>query len=98
MRKPRKCSFAVSQFKGLQAKGRLDEGLETATQRRWKKWCVLWLSLMFFAESPSVLAQAKTPAKPARNSATTKSETVAVFNTTGLAQKVFQIKHANVDK
>jgi Bacterial type II/III secretion system short domain len=98
MRKPMKCSFTAWQFKGLHGERRSKEGLETTNQMCWKKWWVLWLSLMFFAESPSVLAQAKTPAKPATKSATTKSEAVAVFNTTGLAQKVFQIKHANVDK
>jgi hypothetical protein len=98
MKKPMKYSFAASQGKALQAKGRLDEGPETASQRCWKKWWMLWLSLMFFAESPSVLAQTKTPAKPATKSATTKSEAVAVGSTAGVAQKVFQIKHANVDK
>jgi hypothetical protein len=98
MKKPMKYSFAASQGKAPHAKGRLKEGMETVTQRRRMKWWMLWLWMVFFAESPSVLAQTKTPAKPATKSATTKSETVAVGSTAGVVQKVFQIKHANVDK
>ena len=43
MKKPMKYSFAASQGKALHAKGRLKEGLETVTQRRRKKWWMLWL-------------------------------------------------------
>jgi hypothetical protein len=68
-----------------------------ATKWRRKGW-MLWLLIVLFAESPSVSGQAKTPAKPGVKFGTTKADAVAVDRKTDVAQRVFQIKHANVHK
>jgi hypothetical protein len=98
MRKLVKSSVAALPYTSPHAKGRAGRALGNAATKWRKKGWMLWLLIVLFAEGPSVSGQAKTPAKPRVKSGTTKAEAVAVDRKPDVAQRVFQIKHANVHK